>query len=169
VFFLLRLRSVIPIVFKVSLSRRLSGKAPSKGKASRHLKICHKVTVVAQNSKTKWQGGRDLAATAQGPDRSGDDLGGGRLQWRRLGEDVSGSGGSDLGSDGSSDGLWEDSSNGGGSVKTNLAATVAGRSSRRGRRWLGPASDDWVTGVVGGDWVQGAVWWLHFICGGLEI
>jgi hypothetical protein len=38
------------------------------------------------------------------------------------------------GPDISGNGLWEDGSNGGGSVKMNFAAAAAGRSSRRGRR-----------------------------------
>jgi hypothetical protein len=37
------------------------------------------------------------------------------------------------GPDGSGDALWEDGSNGGGSVKMDLAAAAAGRSRRRGR------------------------------------
>jgi hypothetical protein len=42
----------LTIVFKVSLRHRLSGKAPSEGKASRRLEIRRKATVAAQNSKT---------------------------------------------------------------------------------------------------------------------
>jgi hypothetical protein len=45
-----------------------------------------------------WQGGRDSTATARGPDGSDDDLAGGRLQRRRLGEDGPSNGGGDSGS-----------------------------------------------------------------------
>jgi hypothetical protein len=101
-----------------------------------------------------WEGGRDPAATARGPDESGDDLGGGRLQRRWLGEDGFGSGGSDSGSGH----IWQWLV-GGRFQRWRLSEDeFCGHDSgeeqpegapRRRRRWLGPVGGDWAPGVAG--------------------